>query len=73
MFYEIKNIDLIAKEFKFHQTPCYKSFTKPNETTLNLSNPPNQDNDKDVTTNTGDFESVTKCVKEQILMQNQAI
>ena len=73
MFYEIKDLDLIAKEFKYHQTPCYKSFTKSNETTINLLNPQNQDNDNGTTIDTGDLESVTKCVKEQILMQNQAI
>ena len=54
---------MIATEFKYHQTSCYKTFTKPDETTLNLLNLPNQNNDKDVTTNTGDFESVTKSVK----------
>ena len=73
MFYEIKDLDLIAKEFKYHQTPCYKSFTKSKETIINPLNPQNQDNDDGNTIESGDFESVTKCVKEQILMQNQAI
>ena len=73
MFYEIKDLVLIAKEFKYHQTPCYKLFTESNETTINALNPQNQDNDNGNTIDTGDFESVTKCAKEQIIMQNQAI
>ena len=50
-----------------------QSFTNFNETTINPLNSQHQDNDNTNTIDAGYFESVTKCVKEQIVMQNQAI
>ena len=63
---------MIDREFKYHQTSCYKTITKPDETTLNLLNLPNKITTKMLQL-TLEILSPLQSVLKQILMQNQAI
>ena len=55
LFFEIEDLDLITKEFKYHQTPCYKSFTKD----VNSATDKKSKNDTSSDTNEkGDFKGV---------------
>ena len=62
MYFEIKDLDLIAKEFKYHQIPCYKNFTKEKSTASN-----------ELSETKGDFKAVEDCIKSQIILQQQAV
>eukprot|EP00794_Sanderia_malayensis_P001775 gene1775-1977_t len=61
LFYEIKDMDLIAKEFKYHDF-CYKDFTRKEP------QPSNQFWDT-----RGDFDAVVSCIDGRIVLQNEAI
>eukprot|EP00794_Sanderia_malayensis_P008583 gene8583-9501_t len=61
LFYEIKNMDMIAKEFKYHDF-CYKDFTRKEP------QPSNQFWDT-----RGDFDAVVSCIEGRIVLQNEAI
>ena len=57
---EIKDLDLIAKEFKYHEC-CYKDFTrKEKHLTPSLYGK-------------GNFEKVKACTEEKVLTENQAV
>ena len=57
MYYEIKDLDLIAKEFKYHIC-CYKNFTKKTETVDKKDNK---------------FEAVVTYIENEIITGNKAI
>ena len=60
LFFEIKDLDLIAKEFKYHEC-CYKDFTrKEKHLTPSLYGK-------------GNFEKVKACIEEKVLTENQAV
>ena len=69
MYYEIKDLDLIAKEFKYHQTPCYKTFTK--DSTIPGAGKESHKNEVDEIK--GDFEAVKCCITEQVIMQRKVV
>ena len=69
MYFEIKDLDLIAKEFKYHQTPCYKNFTKEKCTVISIELP----DCNELSETKGDFKAVEDCIKSQIIMQQQAV
>ena len=54
---------------KYHQTPCYKSFTKGTNDLANQQ--PDVDEIDDETT--GDFKAVKRCINEQVILQTQAV
>ena len=60
-YYEIKDIDLIAKEFKYHEH-CYREFTRVPKSTKTAT-----------TQNQGDYNNVREIVEMCVLQQNQAI
>ena len=64
LFYEIRDIDLIAKEFKYHDF-CYREFTRK---VANANTKQFEDNDAK-----GNFDKVTDYIQRKILSQNQAI
>ena len=66
MYYEIKDLDLIAKEFKHHDV-CYREFTRKEDITHEK-----RKSLEDVR-GAGNFEVVAKCVKEKILNENEAV
>ena len=60
LFFGIKDLDLIAKEFKYHEC-CYKDFTrKEKHLTPSLYGKRN-------------FEKVKVCIEEKVLTENQAV
>ena len=60
LFPEIKDLDLIAKEFKYHEC-CYKDFTrKEKHLTPSLYGK-------------GNFEKVKACIEKKVLTENQAV
>ena len=64
IYYEIKDVDLIAKEFKYHEF-CYKEFTrkkKLSQATAVVDERPK-----------GDYKSVIQCINERVLGKNQAV
>ena len=64
LYYKIKDLDLIAKEFKYHE-PCYREFT-PKIRQVNLPNPKEPHP-------AGDFVSVVECINVKVLCENQAV
>ena len=64
LFYEIRDIDLIAKEFKYHDF-CYREFTRK---VANANTKQFEDNDAK-----GNFDKVTDYIQRKVLSQNQAI
>ncbi len=62
LFYEINHLDLIAKEFKYHDF-CYREFTRKKPVQSQTS----------IETLQGNFDAVIRCIEERILSQNQAI
>ena len=64
LFYEIRDIDLIAKEFKYHDF-CYREFTRK---VANANTKQFEDNDAK-----GNFDKVTDYIQRIVLSQNQAI
>ena len=60
LFFEIKDLDLFAKEFKYREC-CYKDFTrKEKHLTPSLYGK-------------GNFEKVKACIEEKVLTENQAV
>ena len=59
---QIKDLDLIAKEFKFHLQPCYRYFTRENKKI-----------EKPLIYDKGDFQSVLNCINENIIRHHQAV
>ena len=71
LFFEIQDLDLIAKEFKYHLTPCYKQFTKGVSSNALFDN---KNNSKDSSVyEKGNLEAVRTCIQEQVLSQNQVV
>ena len=62
----IKDEDLIAKEFKYHEH-CYIDFTR------NNSLPHTQLNEKEDVYDKGDFEKVKNLISEEVLYNGRAI
>ena len=64
LYFKIKDVDLILKEFRYHITPCYLKFTKCVRT------------EKEQIENTmekkGDYKTIKKYVKGEIIGQNCA-
>ena len=65
MYYEIKDLDLIAKEFRYHVS-CYKDFVRQDRRSQ-CQGPAESENLK------GDFEAVIDCIQKRVLSQNQAV
>lgn len=63
LFFEVKDADLIAREFKYHES-CYKEYTRKQKSSVKVD---------EKERSLGDFDQVKKCVEEKILSQNQAI
>ncbi len=63
LYFEIKDADLIAREFKYYES-CYKDYTRKQKHSLKSVR-----NERSF----GDFDQVKKCIEEKILSQNQAI
>ena len=63
LYFEIKDADLIANEFKYHES-CYKEYTRKEKSSVK-----NVENERSL----GDFDRVKQCIEEKILAQNQAI
>ena len=66
LYYEIKDLDLIAKEFKYHDVCCREFTTKEDVTHKKRKSP------EDVR-DTGNFEAVAKCIEEKIFNKNQTV
>ncbi|CAB4017036.1 Hypothetical predicted protein [Paramuricea clavata] len=64
LFYKIRYIDLIAKEFKYHDF-CYREFTRK---VANTNTKQFEDNDAK-----GNFDKVTDYIQRKVLSQNQVI
>ena len=65
LYYEIKDIDLIAKEFQYHVS-CYKDFVREDKSS--------QSQDSTELGNVkGDFQAVVDCIEKRVLSQNQAV
>lgn len=64
LYYEIKDLDLIAKEFKYHE-PCYRDFTRK----IRQVNFLNEKEPRPA----GDFDSVIECLNVKVLSENQAV
>ena len=60
----IKDEDLIAKEFKYHEH-CYTDFTR--------SRPNVESNEKESSYDKGDFEKVKNLVSEEVISNGRAI
>lgn len=67
IYFEIKDVDLIAKEFKYHDF-CYKEFTRKEKITIATNG-----KDEDEENYFGDFDAVIQCINERVLCGNQAI
>ena len=63
LFFAIKDMDLIAKEFKYHDF-CYKDFTR-KETS--------SEKQKQVASTQGNFDAVVACIEDRVIAQNEAI
>ena len=66
LFFEIKELDPIAKEFKCHDA-CYRDYTRKRDKVENGNESHNDSQE------TGNFEAVVKCIEDKIIGQNQAI
>ena len=66
LFFEIKDLDLIAKEFKYHDA-CFREYTKKSDK-VQKRNESHSDIQE-----TGNYEVVVKCIEDKIIGQNQAI
>ena len=62
----IKDLDLIAKEFKYHDA-CYREYTRKSDK-VQKGNESHSDIQE-----TGNFEAIVKCIEDKIIGQNQAI
>ena len=65
LFFEIKDLDLIAKEFKYHDA-CCREYTRKSDK-VQKRNESHSDIQE-----TGNFEAVVKCIEDKIIGQNQA-
>lgn len=63
LFYKIKDVDLIAKEFKYHDS-CYKEFTQKKKKTPSLSGKGQETQRYSLY---GDFQAVMEYIEEKIL------
>ena len=63
LYFKIKDADLIANEFKYHES-CYKEYTRKEKSSVK-----NVENERSL----GDFDRVKQYIEEKILAQNQAI
>ena len=66
LYYEIKDLGLIAKEFKYHDV-CYREFTR-KEDIIHKKRKSLED-----VRGTHNFEVVSKCIEEKILNKSQAV
>ena len=64
-YYEIRDLDLIAKEFRYHRL-CYKDFIRHQKSSNN-----NEQEESD--TQKGNFKAVIEFIENTILLQNQAV
>ena len=64
LYFEIKDADLIAKEFKYHEF-CYKEFTRKKKHSQAIAVVDERSK--------GDYESVIQCLHERVFGQNQAV
>ena len=64
-YYEIRDLDLIAKEFRYHRL-CYKDFIRHQKSSNN-----NEQEESD--TQKGNFEAVIEFIENTILLQNQPV
>ena len=69
LFYEIKDVDLIAKEFKYHES-CYKEFTRKNKKVPEIVE---EEDDTSRYSISGGVKAVFNCIEEKILKENQAV
>eukprot|EP00794_Sanderia_malayensis_P014842 gene14842-biopygen11931 len=67
LFFEIKDLDLIAKEFKYHDF-CYKEYTRKEKIRIASTQ-----EDTGEQRSSGNFEAVVQCIKERIIDENQAV
>lgn len=65
LYFEIKDADLIAREFKYHEH-CYKEYARKEKSSFKQAG-------NELSRSLGDFDQVKKCIEEKILSQNQAI
>ena len=65
LYYEIKDVDLIAKKFKYHAF-CYKDFVR-------QERPSQCQGQADSGSLKGDFEALIDCIQKIALSQNQAV
>ena len=65
LYFEIKDADLIAREFKYHEN-CYKEYTRKEKSSFKQAG-------NERSRSLGDFDQVKKCIEEKIISQNQAI
>ena len=65
LFFEIKDVDLIAKEFKYHDF-CYKEYKRKEKGSISKVT---EEDERE----SGDFEAVVKCITEKVLNENQAL
>ena len=85
MYYEIKDMDLPSKEFKYHQTPCYRDFTRgynfkgrilesnSDSASSEQSNNVLEGIDSSITWQFGNFEAVEQYISDHVILKNQAI
>ena len=66
LFFGIKDLDLIAKEFKYHDA-CYREYTRKSDKAQKRN-----ESHGDIQ-QTGNFEAVVKCIADKVIGQNQAI
>lgn len=77
LFYEIKELDLISKEFKYHPQ-CYKDFTRGFGEKGRTENQAQDDdelplNDNESTSQVKDIEAVKRFIEANILRDNKAV
>eukprot|EP00794_Sanderia_malayensis_P002318 gene2318-2668_t len=69
LFFEIKDIDLIAKEFRYHES-CYKNFTRKGKKSVKSTK---GEEDARMYSPDGNFDAVVECIENKILIENQAV
>eukprot|EP00794_Sanderia_malayensis_P003886 gene3886-4430_t len=69
LLFEIKDIDLIAKEFRYHKL-CYKKFTRKCKKSAKFTE---GEEDARMYSPDGNFDAVVECIVNKILIENQAV